>query len=300
MAVVVALAFRFGEAELFRSLALGVALALMAVPAVQFVQARTSRQAVRFPDPAASVARSGPDAPDVYFIVLDAYGRQDVLEHVYGFENSPFIRELQRMGFTIPSAATANYPRSHIAVASMLAMDYNAVPERIVDVSRRVAMHELMRGNNAVVRLSQAAGYEYIHIESGWNGTRCGTEPDVCVRAPFVDDSVWAYLEQTPISSLLKRSIGHPLISGAPASFDALERIAASPSRSNRPRLVFSHVLPPILPCCSTVRAPSCRGREATWCSMSRTRTRRSAGADKHTTSNRSDARTITSSRSST
>lgn len=40
-------------------------------------------------------------APDVYFIVMDAYGRADVLQDLFGFDNSEFVRELQGLGFYV-------------------------------------------------------------------------------------------------------------------------------------------------------------------------------------------------------
>ena len=33
-------------------------------------------------------------APDIYYIILDAYGRADVLEQMFGYDNSPFLQPL--------------------------------------------------------------------------------------------------------------------------------------------------------------------------------------------------------------
>ena len=37
--------------------------------------------------------------PDVYYIILDAYGRQDLLQEIYHFDNSPFLSELRKTWF---------------------------------------------------------------------------------------------------------------------------------------------------------------------------------------------------------
>ena len=31
-------------------------------------------------------------APDIYYIILDAYGRADVLEEMFGYDNTPFLQ----------------------------------------------------------------------------------------------------------------------------------------------------------------------------------------------------------------
>ncbi len=45
--------------------------------------------------------------PDVYFLVLDAYGRSDVLKEVIGFDNSAFLDRLERKGFFVARRSTS-------------------------------------------------------------------------------------------------------------------------------------------------------------------------------------------------
>src|SRR6185436_13610353 len=42
---------------------------------------------------------SGAEKPDVYYIILDAYGRQDVLRDTLHYDNSPFLDALRERGF---------------------------------------------------------------------------------------------------------------------------------------------------------------------------------------------------------
>jgi hypothetical protein len=63
-------------------------------------------------------------APDVYFIVLDAYGRADVLQDLFDYDNSEFINELQNMGFYVVQCSQSNYARTQLSMASTLNMDY--------------------------------------------------------------------------------------------------------------------------------------------------------------------------------
>ena len=47
--------------------------------------------------------------PDIYYIVLDGYGRQDVLQSIYGIDNQEFMDFLVSNGFYIADNASSNY-----------------------------------------------------------------------------------------------------------------------------------------------------------------------------------------------
>ena len=82
-----------------------------------------------FPQPVKSPAgqnerqlRQG-TGPDVYYIILDAYGRQDSLRSL-GYDNSAFIQELEEIGFYVPSCSRSNYPQTVMSMASSLNLGY--------------------------------------------------------------------------------------------------------------------------------------------------------------------------------
>jgi hypothetical protein len=62
--------------------------------------------------------------PDIYYIILDAYGREDVLQDVYQYDNSPFLNQLQSLGFHVTSESRSNYSLTWLSIASSLNMDY--------------------------------------------------------------------------------------------------------------------------------------------------------------------------------
>jgi hypothetical protein len=62
--------------------------------------------------------------PDIYVILLDGYTRADILRDVYRHTNSPFINELEDLGFWIADCSTSNYPSTFFSTASMFGMDY--------------------------------------------------------------------------------------------------------------------------------------------------------------------------------
>ncbi|RIK28988.1 MAG: hypothetical protein DCC56_14085 [Anaerolineae bacterium] len=69
------------------------------------------------------VASTAP-RPDIYYIILDGYGRQDVLEQFYNFDNSSFIDGLRERGFYVADQASSNYIQTMLSLTSSFNMDY--------------------------------------------------------------------------------------------------------------------------------------------------------------------------------
>jgi hypothetical protein len=62
--------------------------------------------------------------PDIYYIILDGYGRADMLQTIHGFDNSMFVDALEQRGFVVASDSQSNYARTLISLSSSLNMQY--------------------------------------------------------------------------------------------------------------------------------------------------------------------------------
>ena len=65
-----------------------------------------------------------PNPPDVYYFILDSYGRRDGLAQAYGFDNMEFLNALEERGFYVAKCSQSNYVRTEISLASSLNMMY--------------------------------------------------------------------------------------------------------------------------------------------------------------------------------
>jgi len=63
------------------------------------------------------------DRPDIYVIVLDAYGGQNMLRDLYGFDNSPFIDGLRQRGFDVVDESRSNYNMTVFSMSIMYNMN---------------------------------------------------------------------------------------------------------------------------------------------------------------------------------
>ncbi len=62
--------------------------------------------------------------PDVYYILMDAFGRQDLLQSEYHVDDSAFIRQLETLGFTVPDCTQSNYINTEYSMSATLNMNY--------------------------------------------------------------------------------------------------------------------------------------------------------------------------------
>ena len=107
--------------------------------------------------------------PDVYFFLLDSYGRADLLQRAYGFDNSEFISELEKRDFFVAKCSQSNYVRTEISLGSSLNMQY------LQDLSNTFTPDSIKREllwdalKHSAVRYNfENLGYETVNYETGF------------------------------------------------------------------------------------------------------------------------------------
>ncbi|HSL46070.1 MAG TPA: hypothetical protein VK897_21730 [Anaerolineales bacterium] len=104
--------------------------------------------------------------PDIYLIVLDAYGREDMVQEIYGFDNSEFIGFLQQKGFYVADRSTANYPQTQLAFSSLLNMQYlDVYVKEFNDTTNRGVFREHVH-HSAIRKLLQEQDYRFVALPS--------------------------------------------------------------------------------------------------------------------------------------
>jgi hypothetical protein len=239
-----------------------VALALLVLPAVQIIfydsrlrQADVAAEAVG--EVSAPADASG-DTPDIYYIILDAYTRGDILASAYQLDNGPFLEGLAARGFYLAECSQSNYARTSLSLGSSLNMDYL---EAFFPRDGTVGMGAFIRHNRLRSFLEQA-GYRVVAIDSGYPSTQW-SDADVYLQPRGLPAlrAAWAP-GATEFEGLLFRSTAgvilldaEPslrlgltgLIDDAPkvdryneiaAAFTSLEGAADLPG----PKLVFAHI----------------------------------------------------------
>lgn len=188
-------------------------------------------------------------SPDIYYIVLDGYGRADVLSDLYGFDNSDFLQFLEEKGFFVPPQGRSNYPKTALSVASTLNMDY--IPSLAPGLEEQPfwwLMSPLVAHNRVKASL-ESLGYQTIAIATDWGIT---DDPNVdrydAPRAVMLNDFEFFLLRATPLGAIkpvLEKSVFFPSFDShgelVRFNFETLARLPSLPG----PKFVFAHILAP-------------------------------------------------------
>jgi len=121
---------------------------------------------------------------DIYYIIPDAYGRQDVLKESYNYDNTAFIQYLESKGFYVASKSSSNYAYTHLSLPSTFNLEYlNYLTDqfgkerRAIDPILNTMLHE-----NEAGRFLKSQGYQFINLDSGWHTTQTIYTADVNIR----------------------------------------------------------------------------------------------------------------------
>jgi hypothetical protein len=189
------------------------------------------------PRAAEGLTRGDPEHPDVYYIIFDGYGRQDVLQHHYGWDNEPFLGELEARGFFVARGSYANYPATHLSVGASLNMRY--LDEELAAGQRLSDYFELLRRSEVAIRFRDL-GYRYVLVPSIWRGTNDSPIADDVLGLPVqLGNEFQAGLLDLTVAADLRPgiSVGDVHL----AAFDALETVTSMEA----PTFTFAHIVLP-------------------------------------------------------
>ena len=108
--------------------------------------------------------------PDVYYIILDAYGRSDVLQKDLDYDNSSFLEDLEKLGFYVAKCSQSNYANTELSLASSLNLDYlNVLDEELIpETTDRTLVRPLVK-HNLVVEKFMSLGYTVRTFDTEFN-----------------------------------------------------------------------------------------------------------------------------------
>lgn len=113
--------------------------------------------------------KTRPGRPDIYYIVLDGYGRSDALQKYVGLDNSSFISDLKAKGFYVADKGHSNYCQTEQSLSSSLNMDFLPnVVSRVDPASTDRDPLDQAIDRNRVATFLKERGYRYVSITTGF------------------------------------------------------------------------------------------------------------------------------------
>jgi hypothetical protein len=181
--------------------------------------------------------------PDIYYIILDEYGRADILKKVLSYDNSEFINFLKQKGFYLADDSHSNYAYTHFSLASSLNFDY------LTDTSARSfgypttdleSVLTMLHSSRARADL-QRAGYRFITFATGYSFSEIRDSDEYIQPKGYINDFEMEFI-QTSLLALGEDSIYGPrsksLVLNALNSLSNLSK-----DNPDQPKFVFAHIL---------------------------------------------------------
>ena len=171
-----------------------VTIAVLAVaPALQVALAHIRNSE---PYPIVELATRAPAEPtglveDVLLVIVDSYPSLTIAEEWFEHDTSRLRDDLLAEGFEVAEVAWSQHTFTGLAVPSMLELQPIAEPSgsQTKPWGNRASTYRILRGDSLAATTLISAGFEYTHIESGWDASSCGPV-DLCLEAPWLDELV--------------------------------------------------------------------------------------------------------------
>ena len=220
-----------------------VGLAL--VPSIVVFAGERSGQASSTPGRTSDLGLSlppGEPAPDVYYIILDAYTRADVLQQVFGYDNRPFLERLEALGFRVAADSRSNYALTRLSLPSSLNMDYLEEIGPALDPQAADAAWLDQAAKYGDVRVAlEDLGYRIVAVESAYGMTDWIDADVYLTRRPQALANAGAVGEMTPFEVLLlQTSIGRLILDGRTRLNAMLPWKIEGPHEQHRERILFA------------------------------------------------------------
>lgn len=232
------------KAAIFTRYASSLTAILLTTTIAQLGWAEMTRLSPMHVHPLSVSISSSQARPDIYYIILDGYARNDILHDVYDFDNTPFTTELTRRGFYVADKAYANYPMTFLSLASSLNMTYlDQVASDRTETSHH-RMHELIY-KHTVGAFLQKHGYTTVHFCTRYTPTLRSDVANVLITPGFLCEFHSTFLRTTVFWPLLGLHKGLDVVASTAQahlhSFEHLPDIADD----TRPTFTLCHIVAP-------------------------------------------------------
>src|SRR5215212_1282690 len=118
-----------------------------------------------------NVVPSGKPRPDIYYIILDAYGRNDILQTIYDFDDSSFLDALKTRGFYVAREASSNYIQTMLSLSSSLNMNYiHSLKADGAHIENRKDLISILENSRVRSVLAQN-GYQTVSFRNDYKAT---------------------------------------------------------------------------------------------------------------------------------
>jgi len=196
----------------------------------------------RAPESLADAAPLDTRPPNIYYIVLDGYGRADVLAEIFNYDSYDFPSRLKGMGFYVADSSRSNYSQTQLSLTSSLNLEYLDDLAKWDRQSRDRTGLKTLYDDNRLFRFLERYDYSIVSFYTAYDLTQMW-QADY-VLGPWYDLSEFSLtlIQTTPLEDWVTDIAGYGR---------ARERILFTLDRLPRlgdldePHFVFAHIMCP-------------------------------------------------------
>lgn len=235
-------------ANYFSIAMVGITLGFVLLPVIQKITNTNNTAEMSFSQKWQGTLRAEPDLlkstqqpPDIYYIILDGYGRSDVLDQLYGFDNRSFLDSLANLNFQVATGSLTNYKATTLSLASSLNMDYvnwiNSTTGNAFDYLPLFNLTEHNRVFNQIHRL----GYRVSTFATGFASTEIESADHVFRPAMYPNEFEMLVINTTPFGFLWNNQLHSIHRDRVQYTLTNIAEAGTQPG----PDFVFAHVFSP-------------------------------------------------------
>ncbi len=182
--------------------------------------------------------------PDIYYLVVDGYGRADILQEIYDYDNSAFLSSLRELGFRIADSSCSNYPQTLLSLGTAFNLDYveNLGRFEATSTDRMPLARKFQR--SVVLKFLEELGYTSIAFSSGYSMTELKTADKYIAPGHTYNEFQSILLATTPLplfAEAVKEGSFAKHRRRITTILDSLPRL----SEIESPKFVFAHIVSP-------------------------------------------------------
>jgi hypothetical protein len=189
------------------------------------------------------------EQPDIYYIVLDGYARDDILLDIFEYDNSYFVNFLEEKGFYVARKSNSNYAHTFLSLASTLNMQYlDFLSSDPGKKSNDPTIPHKMIEKNKLVDILRQNGYLIINTHSIWSHTGKQFDSDMRTygsrnfqlfgKTIVIDEFNLVFLQTTLLTPFIKSALADEIRDHTLNTFEELGKIP----KMKEKKFVLAHI----------------------------------------------------------
>ena len=239
----------WGNATIFLNAAAFVALAFPLWIMTRYALESRSQGTLNLSESPSLQLTDDIERPNIYYIILDGYGRADVLEDLYQYPANTYMDILRAEGFYIADKSRSNYVRTIFSLASSFNMD---TLETFIESNNLRDSHDeryirLYNYESRFGKILRELGYTTVALSSGYlGGNSAGMEHFETPSVGTLNQFELKLLGQTPVHEFLQQmNLRNAFDTHRARQIEALARIPKLAQDYPSPTFFFGHIFLP-------------------------------------------------------